>query len=218
MISIIFLFLVFHSINSLSFVKFPFVLIKGGNNYSSTITNHDISDSVIAASNNSHLDRNSGDIDSDANINNQFNLIQKKLSDDIQSLKSQMIPENMPIFNFKTVLTRLINEINYSLNNIDTTESNSYNSIMSGRSFMELEYLFYNYITLLRDYYYDLFCSNIHDYDQQYIKEVGKKPSKMSRLNFYEETKIFITNEFISALNASTPQLEQCSEWNTEVR
>ena len=209
--------MVFHSINSLTtFVKFPFVQIKGGNNYSSTIKHDDISDSIISTSNSSYLDRNSGD--SDNNINIHFNLIQKKLSDDIQSLKSQMIPENMPIFNFKTVLTRLINEINYSLNNIDTTESNSYNSIMSGRSFMELEYLFYNYITLLRDYYYDLFCSNIHDYDQQYIKEVGKKPSKMSRLNFYEETKIFITNEFISALNASTPQLEQCSEWNTEVR
>lgn len=136
-----------------------------------------------------------------------------------ESLKSQLHIKNMPLFNFKSDLTNILQQtIHLSSDNYNQLDM--FSDTGGFYDLLALENMFYEYIDLLRDYYFNLFCSKIHNYDYDNDLDNGyssKMQMKDDHMLFCEETKAIMTNEFYAALKASRPQLRECESWNTEV-
>lgn len=152
-----------------------------------------------------------------------ISLHSRRLAQEIQSFQSQLIIENMPLFNFRSDISRLINDT-VNLSKYVNTNNQGYDTTGHFNDLLTLETIFYDYLNLLRDYFFNLFEAKLKNYDDDAYEENYNLSSAdtateafQQRTQYYDEMKAYMTNEFYSALKASQPDATECRSWSIEV-
>jgi hypothetical protein len=118
-------------------------------------------------------------------LSDQKNTLNFDIQTSINNLTNQLVEKNMPIFSFKTDLEHFLDV---------STSKHDFDSVF------KIQSLYYQYLDLLRDYYFKIFCKRIH-----------------SNVDSVENIKNNILFEFNIAIDSSTPAREICQNWDREV-
>ena len=119
-----------------------------------------------------------------------------ELQNGIKQLSHQIRRENVPIFQIKNLLDDLL-----------------WKAINSGSvdSIQNLELQFYNYVALLKDFYFSAFMKSLEEKFQESIDDA------MFTNDEYYNLRDYFVSEFETALNASIPNIPLCSLWTHKV-